>query len=394
MKRIERENVTVPVIIQMVGGDLRVRGRNGSSLVAEGDGLQVEQIGEGQPYLIRSDGDCRLNVPSNINIIAQQVGGDAKLTDIGGTTEIKAVGGDLTLRGIHSAHIKAVGGDLRLKWAEADVSVQAVGADATIREVCGDVSVDSIGSDLYIRNIEGRCVVENVGADLLLSMDFLPDQEYRFGAQGDILCRIQPDTNARFIVPGDIPVRLDIEASILQNENEQIVTVGEGSATVIIHHGESFRLVSEEEDYVLDLGIQIEEEMEARLSTLEERISQQLEGLDERIQAKTEQFASQAERFAERAQRQAQRAAERIRKNTERQQTKSKRSGHGARIEFGKGVPSIEFGWGHTPPSPPTPPKAPSEPISEQERLLILKMVQENKISIEEAERLLSALDS
>jgi len=34
------------------------------------------------------------------------------------------------------------------------------------------------------------------------------------------------------------------------------------------------------------------------------------------------------------------------------------------------------------------------EPVTEQERLLILQMVQEKKISIEEAERLLSALDS
>lgn len=391
MKRIERENVSAPVIIQMVGGDLRIRGRSGSDMIAEGDGLKIEQIGDDQPYLVRCDGDCRLTIPGQINVIVQQVGGDAKLTDIGGTTEVKSVGGDLTLRGVQSAHIRSVGGDLRLKWAEADVTVQSVGSDATIREVCGNVKVDSIGSDLYIRNIEGGCIVENVGTDLLLSMDFLPDQEYRFGAQGDILCRIQPDTNARFIVPGDLPIRLDIEATIAETEDEQIVTVGDGSATVIIEHGESLRLVSEEEDYVLDLGIQIEEEMEARLSTIEEKISQQLDGLDERIKARTEHFASQAERFADRAQRQAQRTAERVRKNIERQQTKSKRGGHSARIEFGRGTPPIEFGWGAPP--PPAPPK-PSEPISEQERLLILKMVQEGKITIEEAERLLAALDT
>jgi hypothetical protein len=35
-----------------------------------------------------------------------------------------------------------------------------------------------------------------------------------------------------------------------------------------------------------------------------------------------------------------------------------------------------------------------SDPVSEQERLMILQMVRDNKISIEEAERLLSALDS
>jgi hypothetical protein len=35
-----------------------------------------------------------------------------------------------------------------------------------------------------------------------------------------------------------------------------------------------------------------------------------------------------------------------------------------------------------------------TDPVSEQERLMILQMVRDNKITIEEAERLLSALDS
>jgi hypothetical protein len=40
------------------------------------------------------------------------------------------------------------------------------------------------------------------------------------------------------------------------------------------------------------------------------------------------------------------------------------------------------------------PPPSPREPVTEQERLMILKMVQDGKITIEEAERLLSALES
>ena len=50
------------------------------------------------------------------------------------------------------------------------------------------------------------------------------------------------------------------------------------------------------------------------------------------------------------------------------------------------------FAWGF-PPEPPKPPRPPVEPVSEEERLVILRMVQENKISIEEAERLLAALE-
>ena len=184
MSRIERQNITVPVIIQAVGGDLRIKGRSGADLVVDGDGVRVEQIDDEQPYLVRSDGDCRVTVPGSINVIVQQVGGDAKLTDLGGITKIGAVGGDLTLRNLQGLQIDAVGGDLRIKWADGPVTIRAVGADATIREVRGNVSIDKVGADLYLRNIEGSCVVEQIGSDLVLSMDFAPGGEYRFRFEG------------------------------------------------------------------------------------------------------------------------------------------------------------------------------------------------------------------
>jgi len=387
MTRIVRTNVNVPIIIQTIGGDLRVRGRGEGELIVDGDGLRVEQIGDGQPYLVRCDGDSRMSVPSNVDVIVQQVGGDAKLTDLGGTTDINAISGDLTLRNTKAVQVKTVGGDLRLKWADGPVAVRVIGSDATIREVNGDLSVEIVGADLFVRNVQGNCVIDKVGSDLVISMDFLPEREYRFHAGSDILCRIQPDTNARFIVPAETALALDIPAEITEDGEQQIVTLGDGRATIYIEAGEELRLVSEEEDYVFDLGVQIEEELDARLSSLEERLSQQLEGLDERIQAKTEQYVSQAEQFAARAQHQAERAAERFRRSMDRQKPKRKR-------EPG---PRFEFNWGR-PPAPPVPPEPPrrrsSEPVTEQERLMILQMVQDKKISIEEAERLLAALDS
>ena len=44
-------------------------------------------------------------------------------------------------------------------------------------------------------------------------------------------------------------------------------------------------------------------------------------------------------------------------------------------------------------PKPPTPPEPPSEPVSEDERMAILKMLAEKKISAQQAEGLLSALE-
>ena len=377
MARYEFNDVRVPIIVQNISGDLRLFGREQHTLIVEGDDPQVEQLGEGQPYVVNCNGDCRITLPNDVDVSVQNVASDAKLTDLGGTVDVQSVGADLILRSVGTARVHSVGCDLRVKWASGDVTVESVGSDATIREVEGSVWVASVGSDLYIRNIGGVCKVDSVGSDLVLNIDFLPDGEYHLNAGSDILCRVQPDTSARFIVPADVELHIDVPAEVAEDGDQQIITMGEGAATVYAVAGDSLQLVSEDEDYMVNLGVQIEEELESRLSTLEERLSQQLEGLDERITSKAQQWASQAEQIAERAQRQAERQAERARRALERR---------------GRRARTMSF----TIPGPPHAPQRPArpvEPVSEQERLMILQMVQENKISIEEAERLLTALE-
>lgn len=380
MSRIEKMDVNVPIVIQSIGGGLRLKGRDDTTLIVDGENPQVAQIGEGQPYVVNCGGDCRIIAPQHVSISVLSVGGDAKITDLEGKFDIQSVGGDLTLRSVHTAKVKSVGGDLRIKLAGGDVSVENVGSDATVREIGGAVWIAHVGSDLYLRNVESGCVVEQVGSDLVLSIDFQPDLQYRFNAGGDILCRIYPDTDARFILPTETQLQLDVPADLTEDENEgvQIVTLGSGSATIHITGAEGLRLVGEEEDYMINLGVQIEEEIDARMASLEDRLSEQLAGLDEQIQTRAKLFASQAEKFAERAARQAERAAERVRRSlADRPQTTRRKRGLGFSARFEPGSAS----------------RPTAEPVSEQERLMILKMVQDNKITIEEAERLLAALE-
>ncbi len=383
MGRYEYAGVNVPVIVQQVGGDLRVRGQDDDVLLVDGERVQVEHLGAGQPYLVRAAGDARLIVPDTVSLVVQAVGGDAKITDVEASVEVQRVGGDLSVRNAASANIGLVGGDVRVKRVAGDVRLETVGGDATVREVDGALHVKQVGADLFLRNIGGDCVVEQVGADLVLSLDFSPDCTYRFSAGADILCRVHPESNVTFELPADTAVRLDIPADLLEDDEQRRVVVGDGAARVSVLQAHTLRLVGEEEGGMVDFSVQIEDELEARLSTLEEKLAQQLEGLDERIQATTVRLASQAERMAERAQREAMRTADRLRRSMERWEDKPKR-GKAKRGRFAIGMMEGR----------PTPPPPPREPVTEQERLMILKMVQEGKITIEEAEKLLSALES
>ncbi len=51
------------------------------------------------------------------------------------------------------------------------------------------------------------------------------------------------------------------------------------------------------------------------------------------------------------------------------------------------------YGW-QAPPPPPVPPVPPRRnPVSDEERMMILRMVEQGKISVEQAEKLLAAMN-
>ncbi len=379
MTHLEYDEVRGPLVVQRVGGDLRIRGRAGSRLVAEGDGVQGKRAdNNGASLALQSAGDLRLSVPQGLEVHVQQVGGDAKLTEIGGVVQVQSVGGDLVVRQAVAVTLRAVGGDLRLKGISGDVDVQTVGGDATVREVGGAVHIAAVGEDLYLHNISGDCAVESVGDDLVLSLDFAPKKTYRFRAAGDILCRVGEDANVRFILPAEAELRLDMQAKVGEGtDGRQVVTLGAGKVEVHILGAEMLRLVGEAEDYMLNFGVQLEEEIEARLSWLEEKLNRQLEGLDAQLQEQAERWGAQAGRWAERILG--------ARWDWSPREPKRKRRTPGPRR---KRFTASERPLRHDGPPPP-----PKEPVTDNERQMILQMVSDGQITVEEAEQLLAALD-
>ena len=381
MAHMEYDDVRGPLVVQLVGGDLRIRGRAGTRLIVDGDGVQAQRPPEGEPFIVQSAGDLRLNIPQGLDVTVQTVGGNAKLTEIGGMVHVQSVGGDLVVRQASAVTIQSVGGDLRLNGVSGDVDVQAVGGDATVRKIDGAARIQAVGEDLYLRNVSGDCVVDKVGDDLVLSLAFAEGKTYRFRAEGDILCRVQQDANVRFTLPAETDLRMDMHAEVSEDKatGRQIITLGAGDAEVHILGAETLFLMSEAEGYMLNFSAQLEEEIEARLSWLEEKLDRQLEGLDAHLQKRAEQWSKQAERWMEDV---FGAGMDKPRKPKRKRRTPGPR-----RMRF-----TATFG---RPPHPPrhSPPPPPKEPVSDDERRMILQMVRDGKISIEEAEQLLAALD-
>ncbi len=376
----------VKVHVEPISGDLRVRGTDNEEVRIEGDRAAIRQ--DEATITVECQGDGKLYVPRRAFLAVQSAAGDVRIREIEGEITLHNVSGDLVARDVGPMTVQNISADMRIRRASS-LSVQNVGADATVREGDGDVHIHAVGADLFIGEVEGSCVVERVGSDLVLNMDFAPDQEYRFRAGSDVVCRVLPKSSVRFLVPSHTDVRVQNEAATqTQEDGLQVICFGEGEATVYIEAGSAVRLMRQEEregdtgfafdfDFDFDFNPFIDEKFAESMANLEERLAEQLSDLDQRLSVTLARQAEKAKEHAERIRRRAEKRADRLQKAAERR-TKSHPKGWAF--------------WGGTPEPPPPPPPAP-EPVSDEERLTVLRMLEEGKISVEEAERLLAALE-
>jgi hypothetical protein len=287
------------------------------------------------------------------------VGGDAALRGVTGTIEIQKISNDLSIREAGSVAIHTIGADFSLRGAKGNLSVRNVGGDVSIRDVEGNVNLDSVADDLALRGARGNVKV-NVGEDVVVYLEPKADGAYSITAGDDILLVLQPNANATLSMHGD---EIDVHWPGVENQEEvteRVLVLGDGSARITLHAGGDIRVTndaeagSSAEDFGNFAGMNFD-----------------WSGFGEQISRQVERATAQAARHAGDAARRAERYARRWKAN----------------VKVGR------WNWDIGPNGVPTPPQPPSEPVAEEERMAILKMLAEKKITAEQAEQLLSALE-
>ncbi len=348
--------------IEHCGGDLDIRGVPGTSVTLSGDGPQCDISRESQTVRVMPPGDCRLRVPEGASAAVNHVGGDLRLKKIKGAIRVDSVSGDCTARSVDAIEIGSVGGSLHIKYATAAVAIGTASGDVALRGVSGPIQVGTISGDLYALDIEGSMDVDYISGDLSIRTAFQGESHCRFGSvSGDAMFRLRPSASVRFIVPvGVEPIINNGPLPVIEGERA-IITFGDGLSDVVLEEiGGDLRITSDDADVV-----GFEGDLEAHLARVAAEVDARLE----------ETLAGvpyvDADAIRDRVRRKMDRARQRA--------SAGRRDAH-----FSKGASSYDVGrraagdW---------------EPVSEEERMTILKMVEEGKISVEEAEWLLSALE-
>jgi hypothetical protein len=434
----------VAIIIEMAGGDLAVVPGSDGEVTVEGEGPEIERVDDGRTVVIRCAGDADVRVPPSAQSLhIHSVGGDLKVREFNGPVTIESCGGDAAVRDIAGPlSVESADADLRVTDIAGPVNVGSVSADLTARDVAGPVEVDSVGADLEIkrvagpvnvnsvgadatfRDVGGPLNVESVGADMVVTG--LKGSPFNIGSVGaDLLLDVEEADNVLGMVGnvgGSVNIKAPVGASFrcgIPAHVERAINMA--GAQVEAHNGRASVCCGDASpqtpgiefetiggDFQLNSGgrgafggrfefeANLPDNLDEIIST---RITEQLARISEDISRKTERIQREAERMAERAREKAERAAERARSRADRSREHLER--HAERLRRGPRGKGWVWSWGGDappPPEPPRPPRAPNaprptEPVTDQERLAILRMVENKTITIEEAERLLAALE-
>jgi hypothetical protein len=351
------------IIADSVGGDVSIVGWEGNEILIKADDDEIHLQQNGDEIRFSCDDDISLRIPKASTLLFASISGDAAIRGVSGDIEIASISGDLSMRDVGSVTISSIESDFTLRGARGNLYVKSAQGDISIRDVDGNITLDSVADDLALRGARGNIKV-NVAEDVVVYLEPRDDGQYLVTAGDDILMVLPTMANATVTMQGD---EIDVAWPGIQNDPEatqKVVVLGSGSAKITLSAGGDVRLTNQAnaaesaEEFGNFAALNFD------WSGFGERISRQ-------VQAATARAARNADEASRRAERHAERHARRWGRNPP----------PGAWGDFGpKGMPA-----------PPGTPK--SEPVAEEERMAILKMLQEKKITAEQAEQLLQALE-
>ncbi|PJF37277.1 MAG: hypothetical protein CUN49_01080 [Candidatus Thermofonsia Clade 1 bacterium] len=401
-----RERIEGPLqlVIRYIGGDLVLEGNQADELLISGEGAQIERRAADQ-LMLECDSDCHVRVPRKLSVHVSDTAGDlratellsalsvahcqadltvrnlnaplqvqfvaadARIAEVNGNVQIGTVGADLTLRDINGeVSVDQVGADLEIKRVSGNCAVRFVGADASLKEIRGALHLDRVGADAVLTDVLGNCQIKHIGADLILDLPFIEGNSYYFGAvSADVLAKVRGGSALKLSVPHRTEKILNVRGVRLEHASEiDTIYVGECSQSCpevqIGAIGGELQLISHGKGFSSTFEFSMPENLGEIISS---QISQQLSRLEQTL-------SRQAERIMQR--------------------TKERAKGN-ARSSRAWMRPEADFAPPPRPPHPSRPPRPESPAVTEAERMAILRMVEEHKITIEEAERLLAALE-
>jgi hypothetical protein len=313
-----------------------------------------------QGITVSAEEDLCLRVPFNATVEVIWTGADLVVRDVKSTVVIRECMGDLLLRHCDGADLGTVHGSLKVRDIGGDLKARKVSGDAKLRHVLGAVEMEA-GGDVRIEHPVSRAQIR-AGGDASVAIFPKPGSDSSIAAHGDLRCYLPPGASAvvEGKAGGDTFVRLPAVGKETQSPMEN------GSLPVTLGKGEARLRLEAEGDLWIGGWMDVDSWGEWR--ELGHDMGQM--GME---------FGMLAGEFGRWVERNMHDKFDQYDKRLRRKMEDGK---------FAHDRHLHRYSWNAT-----SQPAQSTPGAGDSERLSILDMLQKGKISVDEAERLLSALE-
>jgi hypothetical protein len=417
--------------LRYVGRDVAIRGwdRDDVQLTVDGSLDQCTSEEHEDRLVIDCHVPFAVDIPLGMTVHVEQVSGDLLMRNVEGPNSVDTVHGDISLlSGAGTLSILEVHGDLAIEKFDGKLSASRTHATVhltqvsaaslgqvhgdvfarTVQElkmgsVSGDIQVSDIGGPLVLENgrgdfrgkdLRGGLEVQNLKGDLVLQTALMPGQTYAAQCEGNLIARLPAEASARFTLAAQ--GRISTNLPHVQRQEQDGTTVvtcetGQGAAQVNLSAGGDLTVMangtSEKPEELIQMAGTLAGQIEAQIA---EHIGQM--DMHVKVQREIDKAMRKAQKEIAKAQRHVERRTVEAQERARRAEERAQRAAERARAKIAK---SRRWGISFSPEESPFPPetRARTRQVSEEEQLAVLRMLQENKISAQEAEMLLKALE-
>jgi hypothetical protein len=347
--------------------------------------------------------------------VAGTVFGSAGLKNVE-RADLQNVRGSLTAKVVGRLHGSRIGGNVTAKEVEGSLNIDQVGGNATLKDVGAEVRIGQVAGNLTGKNLTGGAKVPKIGGNLVLGGEIGQGRSYQFCARGNAVLGLREDasahltmTAAKFII--STPLTGEVrEGRTLSG------SLGDGGAEIAIEVRGNVVLGSKDAaqtemgaEFAGEVARQLEEGLAAidfdaigqtvgaEMDEAMSRLQVKLESVDwDRVGARTQQAVDRAmdrmQRDMERMVAKAERHQVRLERNLERQKRRMERKARKLEKEEARGAGIEIVVEGDSAEDAYEEHEAEPGPNLDEERLSILRMLEQGQIAPEEAEMLLDAL--
>jgi len=363
---------TPHITVEVCQGNLTVRGdakREIRLLVWDKDDkVSVERKGETVTITIPANGT--LICPPATTLTLERVMGSVHVGGVTGPLAVGTVHGNATLADVGPVALKEALGNLSAHEVGGDLVGEDVKGNTRVHGLEGRLTLGQVAGNLTAEDVQGGLEVEKVRGNARLGPAFASGKAYRVNASGNLTLLLPADADLRVALraAGRVQSRvpgLDLETT--DGETRAMLGAGEGLVEADVRGNVMLRPPEPDEASEMgvgleDLGARIEWQVNDAMAELTTQLESSLGRWD------PEPMRRKIEQAAERARRKAERAAEQARMRAERAERRWQRA-------------SGEK------------PQPQSKPVSDEERLRVLRMVEEGRLTPDQASDLLTALE-